>query len=250
MKNLIHILFVFHCLLISAQYNTYHVTINGTDNGKGTLNSPLSLQAALNQPSFILPGDTILIHDGTYRGNFESELKGSESAFITVKNYNRDQVILDGNIAIDPSRALTINGAYTIYRNLIITNSTPFRDASQPNFQSTSGIRIYGHHVKCINLIVHNNPGTGIGFWTSAIDSEIYGCIIFHNGYQGGDRGHGHGIYTQNKTGTKKIYDNIIFSGFQYGIHAYTVITSYSIHYTKLYEYPFFFSQTVPTYKI
>lgn len=34
-------------------------------------------------------------------------------------------------------------------------------------------------------------------------------------------RGHGHGLYAQNQTGTLKIKDNIIFSAFGSGIHSY-----------------------------
>jgi hypothetical protein len=64
----------------------------------------------------------------------------------------------------------------------------------------------------------------GIAFWTPVVDGEVYGCIIYHNGWQGEgkDRGRGHGIYTQNETGTKRLFDNIIFDQYGWGIHAYT----------------------------
>ncbi len=52
-------------------------------------------------------------------------------------------------------------------------------------------------------------------------DSELYGSLIYNNGFQGPTRGHGHGIYVQNDQGTKLIKDNILFNGFGYGIHAY-----------------------------
>ena len=61
-----------------------------------------------------------------------------------------------------------------------------------------------------------------VGFWNPAIDAEIYGCIIYHNGNIGSSRGHGHAIYTQNTQGTKQIRDNFIFNSFGIGIHAYT----------------------------
>ncbi len=37
----------------------------------------------------------------------------------------------------------------------------------------------------------------------------------------GPDHGHGHGIYAQNETGTRRIVDNIVFDRFGHGIHAY-----------------------------
>jgi hypothetical protein len=79
-----------------------------------------------------------------------------------------------------------------------------------------------GPYNKLINCIVHNNGNDGVGFWTPAIDSEIYGCIIYNNGYRDDDRGHGHGIYSQNSSGTKLIRDNILFNSFGLGIQIYT----------------------------
>ena len=68
-----------------------------------------------------------------------------------------------------------------------------------------------GSGLKFINLVIHD-ARQGISYWKEAVDSEINGCLIYYNGWQGTDRGHGHGIYTQNHTGTKKMIDNIIFS--------------------------------------
>jgi hypothetical protein len=61
----------------------------------------------------------------------------------------------------------------------------------------------------------------GLDFWRFAVDAEAHGNIIYYNGYQDTDRGHGHGIYTQNETGVKTIGDNIIFDQFGLGIQAY-----------------------------
>ena len=63
-----------------------------------------------------------------------------------------------------------------------------------------------------------------VGFWSTGVadDSEIYGSIISHVGWEGSDRGHGHSIYVQNANGTKRITDNILFESFSFGVHAYT----------------------------
>ena len=52
-------------------------------------------------------------------------------------------------------------------------------------------------------------------------DSELYGCLIYDNGWAGTDRGHGHAIYTQNADGTKTIADCIMTGGHGYTLHAY-----------------------------
>jgi hypothetical protein len=83
-----------------------------------------------------------------------------------------------------------------------------------------AGITVLAPHSKFINLIVRDN-GQGFSFWSPARDSELYGNIVYYNGWDGTDRGHGHGIYAQNRDGTKRLADNIVFSQFSHGIHIY-----------------------------
>jgi hypothetical protein len=44
---------------------------------------------------------------------------------------------------------------------------------------------------------------------------------VYYNGWQAPDRAHGHGIYTQNATGTRLIAENLLFHQFSHGVHAY-----------------------------
>jgi hypothetical protein len=53
------------------------------------------------------------------------------------------------------------------------------------------------------------------------VGAELYGNIIYNNGWREIDRGHGHGVYTQNEEGTKLIRDNVIFRQYGWGVHAY-----------------------------
>ncbi|HYG74415.1 MAG TPA: hypothetical protein VEK08_05360, partial [Planctomycetota bacterium] len=66
-----------------------------------------------------------------------------------------------------------------------------------------------GMNCKYINLVIHDTR-QGISAWSGAIDTEIYGCLIYDNGWNATDRGHGHCIYTQNKDGTKTISNCIL----------------------------------------
>jgi len=52
---------------------------------------------------------------------------------------------------------------------------------------------------------------------------EIYGCVIYANGWEGVDRGHGHCIYTQNDQGVKTIANCIMTCPYEgsYTVHAY-----------------------------
>ena len=210
------------CLLlfphpVAAPPTSVYVAPNGSPSGKGTIERPIDLATALSgKSSLIRPGDTVWLRGGTYRGSFTSNLSGVTSAAITVRQFPGERAIIDGAGTNKPT--LTVNGAWTIYMGFEITNSNSDRINTRPN-----GVMIYGPHTKFINLIVHDT-GVGIGFWSPAVDSEIYGCVIYRNGWQGStpDRGHGHGIYTQNDEGIKRIVDNIIFDQYGYGLHAYT----------------------------
>ncbi|MFT3740010.1 MAG: T9SS type A sorting domain-containing protein [Breznakibacter sp.] len=218
-----HILVVLSWLALSATTwaNSFYVSTTGSSSGNGTVSNPWNLQTALNHPVSVVAGDTIFISEGTYKGHYTSKLTGTSAKPIRIMPYNQGKVVIDGNTGVSET-TLTINGSNAIYSNFQVTNSDKKRNFLNNNVIVCSGIDVFGPNIKLINLLVYDNIGNGIGFWSSAIDSEIYGCIIFHNGYQDSSRGHGHGIYTQNATGTKQIRDNIIFNGFQYGVHAYT----------------------------
>jgi hypothetical protein len=106
-------------------------------------------------------------------------------------------------------------GAYATYWGFEVTNSSPTRS-------TVPALTIYGSYTKFINIVVHEGGAHGVGLWTPAVGAELYGTIIYNNGFDGGDRGYGHSLYTQNQTGVKLIADNIMFNSFSSGIHAHT----------------------------
>jgi hypothetical protein len=121
--------------------------------------------------------------------------------------------------------ALLINGAHTWYWSFEIHNSNPDRAnagrGSHPPERRGTGVMVYAPGSKLINLVIHDT-GQGVGFFSQATDAEVYGCLIYNNGWRGPDRGHGHGIYTQNATGTKQVRDNILFGNLGgFAIHCY-----------------------------
>ena len=77
-----------------------------------------------------------------------------------------------------------------------------------------------GTGCKFINLVIHDNS-QGVSWWSASKDSELYGCLIYDNGWAGTDRGHGHAVYTQNADGTKTIADCVMTGGHGYTLHAY-----------------------------
>ena len=95
-----------------------------------------------------------------------------------------------------------------------------------PTVNAKTGLTILGEHVNAYNTVVYDNVGSGIDFWKTAIDSTLHGNIIYNNGHSAKGRGHGHGVYTQNTYGYKNITKNIIFFGYQTGLHPYSTATA------------------------
>lgn len=188
--------------------------------GSGTACSagvPCSLAYGLSSPSPANgPGKTLFLLNGTYTGAFTSELAGNASVQVIIRNYPGGQATIDS--AGSSSNPLLVKGSYATFWGFEVKNSSatrPHTDFARPNgIQIAQDVSHPG--LKFINLIIHDT-GSGIGFWTQASDSEVYGCLIYYNGGTQLD----HGIYTQNTTGYKKITDNTILNNYGHGFHAY-----------------------------
>lgn len=224
---LLLISFVFPLNLLAQQF---FVSPTGNSNGNGSQTSPWDLQTALKQPSSVKPGSTIFLLGGTYKGNYTSSLNGTATQPIIVKSQPGEHVIIDGNLGNSKnSSALLIQGSYTWFQGFEIMNSNPNRilstTGSDPLGSRGDGLTVYGVGIKIINMIIHDNAN-GIGAWSVATDNEYYGNLIYNNGWIATDRNHGHGIYTQNNTGTKNFGDNIILNNLSYGVQAYGSATA------------------------
>jgi hypothetical protein len=153
----------------------------------------------------------------TQSGNTFNCIRGWDGSTPAAHNPG-DQTLLGGN-------TLEVLGSDTIYRDFEVMNSDPLRvvnylsPQSAPNLRG-EGVNVHAPRTKLINLVLHDNQ-EGVGFWKGAVDSEVYGCIIYNNGYQDPNRGHGHGLYIHNETGIKRIIDVISFNNFATGMKAY-----------------------------
>ena len=189
----------------------------GWTGGDGTRERPYDLKTALSATSGIRPGGTVWLRGGTYKVSaVTSVLTGAESAPITIRPSPGEHAVIDGAQAIGST--LTVNGAWTVYRDFEMTNSDTRR--SGPDLGRAAAIDVHGTNVKLVNLVIHDS-GSGIGMGSDAVDSEAYGNIVYYNGVVRPEGPRGPGIYTQNKTGVRRITDNIVFGQFGPGIHAY-----------------------------
>jgi hypothetical protein len=200
----------------------YYVSPTGAPTNPGSINSPFDLATALGRTSPARPGDTIWLRGGRYVGNFASYLVGSPAAPIIVRQYPGERATIDADTAQRTTPALTVNGSDTWYWGFEITDSSPIRVVPGTyNPPRATSVWVLGPRTKFINLIIHDGE-QGFGFWSTAVDSEMYGNLIYNTGFDSDARGNGHAVYVQNTTGTKRIVDNIMLNGFSFGIHAYT----------------------------
>ncbi len=198
----------------------FNVTPFGSPSGDGSEAFPWDLASALAHPPVVAPGDTIWLREGTYRGSFTSQLTGTAAHPIVVRAVPEARVVIDADRNTLVPAVLTIRGAYTWIWGIEILNSNP--DRAYPSLASgrATGVDIFGSGVRFINCLVHDN-GSGIGFWANSQDSQLYGSIVYNNGWDGPDRGHGHAVYAQNEIGIKRITDSVFFNSFSHGIHIY-----------------------------
>lgn len=182
-----------------------------------TVENSTELQNAIGSYN-LLPGDAILMSGGPYSGNYVMPKNGTSELPITINAIDGESPIIDGS--------LLLNGNYVIWgkcefkysgwlkRETLIAGPYP---ADIPFMRVT----INGHDSYLDDCIIHDMY-EGPEVWTNAINSKLRRCVIFNNGWQGPDRGHGHSIYTQNETGTKVIEDCIWFQSFSTGLKIYT----------------------------
>jgi hypothetical protein len=212
-------LFALSLLLIAhpggGRATSYFAAPWAAADGDGGFDRPWPLSTALAHPPAVQPGDIIWLRGGVYHGPFTSRLTGAQGAPITLRAYPGERATLEGCSC--PDSVLTVNGAWAWYWGFEIRSSDPNRTTDAVR---GAGVTILAPNTKFINLIVHDN-NQGFSFWTPAVDAELYGNLVYYNGWDEADRGHGHGVYSQNADGTKLIADNIIFGQFSHGIHIY-----------------------------
>ena len=200
----------------------YYVTTNGTSSGDGTSAKPWDLQTALSGSNGrVHPGDTIWLRGGMYTGTgaINTTLTGTASAPIVVRQYPGERAILDANGGTSSTTRgdfFIVSGNYSVFWGFEVMDSDPNRTSTT----RANLVIANASHLKFINLIVHDG---GIGFYTypEQTDIEIYGCLVYNNGWQQPDFGNGHGIYSKSTAGPVYLRDNIVFNQFGYGIHVY-----------------------------
>ncbi len=193
----------------------WYVSPQGATDNPGTSDAPWDLASTLAGRQGVQAGDTVYLLEGTYRRRpnelFDVRLQGTEEKPIQVRPAAGQRVAIDGGLSIlNPSahvwiRDLEIFVSEPLPSQPVAAGSNP-ADLTRP----PGGLHMQGgSDCKYINLVIHH-CNQGISCWKDELNPEIYGCILYGNGWVGVDGGHGHCIYTQNDQGTKTISNCIM----------------------------------------
>lgn len=160
-------------LLLSCYYS---IKANTLEVGAG--HPYATLDAALQD---VTPGDTILVHGGTYAGGlFAENIQGTADAWITIMAATGEVVIYNGG-----SNAWQFSdAAYLDIRGFVFENQT----GNGLNFDDGGTYDTPAHHIKFIGCAFQNINATGNNDFLklSGVDSfEVVQCT-FLNGAAGG----------------------------------------------------------------
>jgi hypothetical protein len=198
-------------LVSSATAGEFYAAPSGSANGNGSKTQPWNIETALAQPAALKPGDTIWLRGGEYitTSGFTAVLTGTQNAPITVRSLPGERAVLVLNQI--SGVGLQVIGAWTEYWDLELKSTL------SPHSLSAGGLGFNGHHNSLINSVVHDTPNNA----PHGNGNLIYGCLFYFNGTNGS--GLGHAMYIQNEDPNQPAIfeDNVIFSSYAFGIHAY-----------------------------
>jgi hypothetical protein len=238
----LRVLVIAACLAARVAAAEWYVAPSGNASAPGTREAPWDIESTLDGRQDVAPGDTLWLLGGKYEhtnrqaGNlgYNVRLKGAEDKPIHVRAIPGAHVTIDPGLAIqNPSSYLWIWDLELLVRENLSQSRRFEESGSHPKSYDRphGGLNVYaGTGCKYINLIIHDTA-QGVSFWSGATDSELHGCIIYANGWDAPDRGHGHAIYTQNEKGVKTISDCIMTGGCGYTMHAYGSSRAFVDHY-------------------
>lgn len=169
-KKLLVFLFIVTSLLSFSQTNFY-VATNGNDSNDGSLANPwLTIQFGVYQ---LAPGDVLNIRAGVYEEKIYLEPSGTIEMYITIKNYQDEEVILDASNSNTDIPIIYTDASYQRIEGLWIRNS-------QINYAGGISLQGAAHHIEIINNKISNinfssNPDAAVNSNTNSVPLGVLG---------------------------------------------------------------------------
>ena len=166
------IFFVLSLIFVSTRLSAteYFVAVNGNDANNGLIASPWqTIQYGVNQ---LTPGDILNIRAGIYNEKINIDVSGTSSAYITIRAYQNENVVLDAVSFDDPIPIIWTDNAYLNIEGLHLSNNRA---------QYAAGLALQGvaHHInitgnKISNIQFDVDPNAPVNFNTNAVPLSIW----------------------------------------------------------------------------
>lgn len=165
----------------------------------------------------IVPGDTIIKLGEEIDYDCDINFSGSALAKVVFKPYYDKGIFKGGFIHINGHDIRFENIEFS-YDNWVKRTSTE-PDGSDSDLDLTKSFEIYGYSIEFYRCIIRDF--SDVGSWNNAlnVETKFTECLIYYNGWQSVDRGHGYNMYGQNNVGRKILERCIIFSAYRNNIH-------------------------------
>lgn len=190
----------------------YFVATNGTAGGTGRLSDPISYSTLLTNISVAYKSNNAVFW---MRGGYYTNLLNSTPGFpnnslvstgaITVRPYPKENPVLRCGLLIGSNITLFGLTLWSPMTSMILTDIYPGGEYSVGLNVTGASNRIIGN-----NIVGH---GGGVLAYTAASNLIFYGNVVLASGVEYTNptpRNSGHGIYMQNKDGTKTVNQNHI----------------------------------------
>jgi len=221
-RIIITLIQVFIVTLVYSQ-NSYYVSPTGNNSNNGSISTPWeTIQYGVNQ---LNPGDTLFIRGGTYQEKIDVDVSGMPSAYITIKNYQNENVVIDAINFSDDIPIIWTDNAYLHIEGLHLTNNIH-------NYAAGLALQGVAHDIEIINNKISNikfsaDPNASVTTNTNAVplsiyaDSatdSIYNILIKGNEVFNNQTGYSENISAGGNFSTFIIEDNIVHDNTNIGI--------------------------------
>lgn len=153
-KTILLVFMIIFSTIVFAQ-NNFYVSTTGNNSNNGSLTTPWeTIQFGVSQLS---AGDTLNILAGTYSGKIDLAVSGTSGNEITIKNYNNDNVIINGIMLTNYEYLLKIENV-----DYINIEGLKFQD-----YQKLDAIGILV--INSSNISILNNEFSNIDYSTTAV---------------------------------------------------------------------------------
>jgi hypothetical protein len=182
--------------------STYYVSPAGSDSDSGSSTFPFATIQHAN--TVVRPGDTVIVMDGTYRGDTTLSASGSPGLPITYKAQNKWKAKLVGTGSGDGSSVIRLRGGYNIIQGFDVSGTDANGIILAYSGTSASHNQAVGNYVHDIITPCDSNSGTAIETgggdnYSGITHNDMIGNLVVNISHSNGCPG-GHpasGLYAQ-----------------------------------------------------